>query len=582
MNRLRLLFSLSICLCLLPSCKEDIDLGKMDTRAEVDMGLVLPIGSAHATFADLLSTKTLGENVIIDEEGVVNYRQAFNYKLDFHSIPMENFSTSGQQSCPVPTIISGKQTIEVPITMLFDKMNIDLAQERVDSFLISEATLMSMLTKSNLDDLSWDWIDNITLHLGDQFTSTQGRDIIIYSKTANNGGFGKPIFTKVKDFSLCFMLNRDLDPTTDPLDKYNDNVINTWNLSATIALTVPQGQSFTPSDGSLTYQYSFTLDKFNAVWGFFKPSKELDVKDSIVLTDQLDLWKHFTKAYFPFDRPSILIDVNTSISAKVQLVIDEIYMKEEAESEPVYATFDGKHQGLYDDYEDLIGLDPATIGQRANYTALIDSSEHRGKYDRCYTISPNICYYKFHVAPSDAQHHPQMRLVNDKNPMDLNINMYFPFSLRPGIDVVYNERLEDINFTAVALDSLLAKVNEVEEVKRADLNLYFHATNSIPLDIKGIARFIDADGNDLNILKDTLTFKANDTTSYVVHVNEKDFDRIATTKQLLITAIGSDQSINNHPELYPIKVKGDDGLKLFIGFAGNIDAVLNFNKNTKK
>lgn len=582
MKRLHLLFSLGICLCLLPSCKEKIDVSNIDARAEIDMGLVLPIGSAHATFADLLSTKTLGENVIIDEEGVVNYRQVFNYKLNFHSIPMENFSTSGQQSCPVPTVISGKQTIEVPITMLFDKMNTDLAQERVDSFLISEATLMSMLTKSNLDDLSWDWIDNITLHLGNQFSSTQGRDITIYNKTANNGEFGKPIFTKVKDFSLCFMLNRDLDPTVATLDQYNANVINTWNLSATIAMTIPQNKSFTLSGGSLTYQYSFTLDKFNAVWGFFKPSKELDVKDNIVLTDQLDLWKNFTKAFFPFDRPAINIDVNTSVSAKVQLIIDEIYMKEKDESEPIYATFDGQHQGLYDNFDDSIGLDPTTIGQRATYTAIIDSSVHRGKYDRCYTISPNICYYKFHVAPSDAQHHPQMRLVNDENPMDLNINMYFPFSLRPGIDVTYNERIKDVNFTAVALDSLLAKVNEVEEVKRADLNLYFHATNSIPLDIKGIAHFIDADGKDLHILEDTLRFKANDTTSYVVKVDEKDFDRIASTKQLLITAIGSDESIRNHPELYPIKVKGDDGLKLFIGFAGNIDAVLNFNKNTKK
>lgn len=581
MNRLRFLVSLGICLCLLSGCKEKIDVSNIDTRAEVDMGLVLPIGSAHATFADLLSTKTLGENVFLDEEGVVNYRQKFNYKLNFHSIPMQDFSASGQQSCPVPAIISGKQTIEVPITMLFDKMNTDLAQERVDSFLISEATLMSMLTKSNLDELSWDWIDNITLHLGDQFSSPQGHDITIYDKTANNGGFGKPIFTKVKDFSLCFMQNRDLDPTKNTLDEYNSNVINTWDFSATIALTVPQGQSFTPSDGSLTFQYSFILDKFNAVWGFFKPSKELDVKDSIVLTDQLDLWKHFAKAYFPFDRPSIHIDVNTSISAKVQLVIDEIYMKEKAESEPVYATFDGSHQGQYN-YDDLIGLNPATIGQRTTYTAIIDSSVHRGKYDRCYSISPNICYYKFHVAPSDAQHHPQMRLVNDENPMDLNINMYFPFSLRPGLNVEYTELKEDVNFTAVALDSLLAKVNEVEEVKRADLNLYFHATNTIPLDIKGMARFIDAEGNDLNILKDTLTFKANDTTSYVIKVNEKDFDRIASTKQLLITAIGSDQSISDQPELYPIKVKGDNGLKLFIGFAGNIDAVLNFNKNTKK
>ncbi|MCQ2325302.1 MAG: hypothetical protein MJZ58_03835 [Paludibacteraceae bacterium] len=579
MNRLRFLLSLGICLCLLSGCKEKIDVSNIDARAEIDMGLVLPIGTAHATFADLLSTKTLGKDVFLDEEGVINYQQTHQYKVNFHPINLDSYVTSGDKSAPVPVIIPGQQTLTIPLTVQMENVNTYLSNERFDSVIITQATLVSRLTKTNLDELSWDWIDKVTLHLGEQISRPQGKDMVIYTR-GDAGGFDHSITSIFNDCSMCLMKNRNLGPDAT-LDDYNNNVTNIWEPSVTIDVTVPSGQSFMPADdASLTYHYTFAIQDYSAIWGFFKPSKELVVNDSIDLSKEWDLWKNFKSAYFTFDRPLVHVDVNTSVSATVQLTINELYMQSK-EGEKIHATFNGLEQGTYE-YSDQIGLDPSTIGNRTTYSAVIDSSKAHGKLDNCFAISPHLCVFDFNVSPRDAQHHPQMRLVKDTSSVAIDVVSVFPFSFRPGVNVFYSDTIRDVNFTEVALDSLVKKINGVEEIKTTDLNLYIRATNGIPLDVKGKCTFRDEAGKDLHIADSTLFFKANDVTTYTITVNEKDFDRIAQTKSITIDAVGSDESFRDHPERYPIKVKGTSDLKIFFGFAGNIDAIVNFNELMKK
>lgn len=572
MKNWRFLVSVGLVCGLLTSCKDKIDLAHIDTRMEADLGLVLPIGSAHASFADLLLTKTLGENFIL-EDGILTYKQTLEYNVNFHPIDGQQFMGQGEQTLPIPMMLpSGQHTITIPIELTLANVNTDVANERIDSLLLTQAILSSSITKTGLDELDWTWIENITLHLGNQMYSAKGKDIPIYCK-GDLGGFDQPLPALLEDVSLSFMVNKNLDPTKDDLDTYNANVGNTWSLSATIQLNVPTGQTLTP--GSLSYNYSFAVTGLKAIWGYFKPSDDLKVKDKINLAEQWDFWKKLNKVVLPFDRPSIQFDVNTSISATVELDVKEIYMASATE-DTVYATFNGERQTTYF-FDDHIGLDPASLGQRTTYSAAIDNTEQQGRLDRCFEIAPDVCAFAFNIVPTDPQTHPVMRLVNDAKPMEVNLTTRFPFSFKPGVHVFYTDTLRDINFSQVALDSLLKQVQVVEEVKQADLNLYIHATNDIPLDITGTFVFQDKDGQDLHILDSALVFKASDTTTYVVTVRKEDFDRIARTKQITIDADGNDLSMQSHPERYPIQVTGESGLKLFFGFAGNIDAILNFN-----
>lgn len=570
MKNWRFLVSLGLVCGLIASCKDKIDLAHIDTRVEADLGLVLPIGSAHATFADLLSTKTLGENFVLDENGVLTYKTTADYKMDFHTIDLNGFTTTGST---VSGVLPGQMELEIPITFSLN-INKDLANERIDSIIISEAVLTSSLSKTaGLGELDWNWIEQITLHLGEQMYSPKGKDITIYTK-GDAGDFGYTFTTILEDVSLSLMKDKTLNPSKDDLNTYNANALSTWDIKASIKLSIPDGQTVTP--GSLAYHYSFGIVDYKAVWGYFKPGKDLVVKDTIILAEEWDLWKNFKNVYFPFSHPFILIDVNTSVSATIALNIDEIFTESLTTKDKVYATFNGERQGIYK-FDDQIGLDPATIGQRATYLTKVDNTEENGRFDKCFEISPDFISFSFNVAPYDVQDHPQMRMVNDTVPMRIDLTTMFPFAFNPGVYVSYVDTIREVNFTQVALDSLLKKVEQVEEVKKADLNLYIHATNDIPLDVTGKFVFQDEQGQDLHILDSTLVFKANDTTTYVVTVHETDFDRIAQTKRITIDADGSDLSLQSHPECYPIQVTGESGLKLFFGFAGNIDAILNFN-----
>lgn len=173
MNKGHFLVCLCIGLSLITGCKENIDLGNIDTRAEVDLGLVLPIGSAHATFADLLSTKTLGEGFSLDEDSILTYKQTEPYTMTFHDIDWSKFTTSNEIGLPVPGLPAGRQPVEIPITIIWESINQDVNDERIDSIIFSQALLTSRLTKTGLDGLLWDYIETITLHLGEQMSSSE-------------------------------------------------------------------------------------------------------------------------------------------------------------------------------------------------------------------------------------------------------------------------------------------------------------------------------------------------------------------------------------------------------------------------
>ena len=40
--------------CMLAGCHSDVDLGNIDKKAEVEMGLVLPIGNIHMKIGDFI------------------------------------------------------------------------------------------------------------------------------------------------------------------------------------------------------------------------------------------------------------------------------------------------------------------------------------------------------------------------------------------------------------------------------------------------------------------------------------------------------------------------------------------------
>ena len=64
-------------LLVLTGCEKDVDLSNIDTRAELEMGLALPIGEMSATLGDFIGTDMI-DGLYTDENGAFCFQSEFS------------------------------------------------------------------------------------------------------------------------------------------------------------------------------------------------------------------------------------------------------------------------------------------------------------------------------------------------------------------------------------------------------------------------------------------------------------------------------------------------------------------------
>ena len=83
---------------MLTSCHSDIDLGNVDPSAEVQMGLVLPVGRFRVTVGDFLGD---ADNIYIadtlDSKGLLVWRNTYAIERSFAKFNLEDYVTRPPQ-----------------------------------------------------------------------------------------------------------------------------------------------------------------------------------------------------------------------------------------------------------------------------------------------------------------------------------------------------------------------------------------------------------------------------------------------------------------------------------------------------
>ena len=167
---------------MLASCHSDIDLDNIDTSAEVEMGLALPVGTLHATISDFFG-KGIGNFYVdsLDNKGVITWKDTFHVARNFHQVDLSQYISEKELNLNVYDKIEVYQQVGAnkrvtgtgqPITLQFDmplKLKginhpDSLSKERLDSAFIDMASFNSIINTHNLP-LQWDWIDRVTLDL---------------------------------------------------------------------------------------------------------------------------------------------------------------------------------------------------------------------------------------------------------------------------------------------------------------------------------------------------------------------------------------------------------------------------------
>ncbi len=605
--------------CMLAGCRSEIDLKNIDKTAELEMGLVLPVGTIHATLNDFLGGGQV-ENVFV-ENGQLTWRDSFPDTKQFHAVKMDKDTTTKDFSLLVYTQLSDSGAISggvIPgddskqwhlpfdLELTFKGINDALGNERVDSALISEASFITCLKKKDFD-LEWAWIDSIVLDLGSQVHRPDGNTKRVYER-GQAGGPDREMYTTVDNFSLCMMD----DPSKAPS---STNVVKSAKFKTHIYFTIPTGYSVPVTTTSeITYTQKVRFIHYRAIWGYFKPSSHMFAEVLTPVGESMKSLSFLRNGTFPFSDPEIKVEITTQIAGIMRIDSCYVFAQDKAGNR-TYAEFNG--QRLYRDvtlYSDLPGtfLDPhaSPIGDSVLLWTEFTKDPKLGHIDRLFGTIPDSLGYKFKV-DFDLQRSPQVRMLPAPyDSIKINAICTLPLQFNKGLYIDYNDTINDVKLSQYSLDSMMAGSNVIDSIKSTDITLFMTAYNDIHATIRGVMRCYDEKGNMvmdpsdkgkpfLLFPQDTLLFdapkfelKSNiwEMTApgqnvLTAKLNKQQVDALPSIKRIIFKGIIDDRSLQytfEKGDNKVVKFTEDQGLNIQLGLTTQADVILNLGKTEKK
>ena len=599
-----------ICMAMtLVGCKADVDLGNIDTTTKVEANLALPIGSATAQIDDFLGDSTLG---IYVDNGILTMRDTITWVRPFHNVNLSQYISHKKIHMKIyeklkdlPFFFDGKIMgsdnytipLEFPLTLHLNGINNNEDYQRLDSALIKDASFVSTISRSNLP-IEWDWIDEVTIELGDAFTRAEGNVVTVYKKgTSESYGFDQDIPIHVDEFSMNLMKNRRPSKWED----YHNNVVDSCQFLITLYLKIPSsaGTITIPEDAEFQYNLGVQFIDYHAVWGMFEASSHMNDDNEIVLADEWNGYSLLNNVMLPLSDPSINLNITTKIAGALMLHGDYLYVTS-SNGKKVNATFDGSTE-LYRYFtpSEYLSLNSA-IGDSATMHLLFDKDPSRGHIDQFFTIHPEKFGYKYSV-DFNRQETPQIRIGKDAG-ISLQAVYTIPFVFNEGVSVDYIDTLENINMSQLVLDSMLAEVAIIDTIEEATLKLALGLENTIPLQFTCVLTCLDSVGNivmDPNDETKPFRITGQDTivipspifekdvnlnwiskptkSTQIITVTKETTKTLAQVKRLELKLSLNDKSLGDAYDagLPNIKLTDQQGLRISIGLGADIKALLN-------
>ena len=598
----------------LDSCTADVNLNDIDSKAEFDLNVAVPVGSMTVTINDILGTSGIEHLYIdtLDDQGVLVYKDTLSIKNNYHKIDLSQYISTTSLSMNVydklkniPIMhdhkIMGNSSIPIqldfPLVLKLSGINSNLANERLDSAQIKNASFVSTISSEDLP-IKWEWIDKVAIELGDNFSRKAGNDIVVYTR-GDGYGFDEQITTIIDEFSLCLMKEQN------PVDYY-DNALDSCSFVVHLHITIPTeaGEIYIPEDAAFHYELDVQFIDYHAVWGMFAPTGDLYSDNLLYLKDDIDSWSLFEESRLPFAAPTVELSMTTKVAGAMEITTDYLFLQEEDTGEKVYATFNGDttfvHRFSEDEYLSL----NSAIGDSAVISIHLDNTPERGHIDRLFSIKPDYLGYKAHLG-FDTEETPQIRIVPFTD-VDFDIAYSLPFSFNEGLYIHYKDTLADINLSKVTLDSLYASAQIVDTIKTGDVKLYLKVQNTIPVRIKGVLCCLDENGREImDPLNPSQPFRLTDSDTIlisapeytldngcwvmkepgvvtnIVSLGKEQLDVLSDIRRICFAVILDNESLQYAYQQgnFNIKLSPEQEVKVSIGLTTEIDAILDFGGN---
>lgn len=589
---------------LLASCRADVDLKNIDTTAELELGMALPIGSMSVTLGDILGTGTI-ENLDYRADGTF-YLHADYYKQEhFHRLNFENYISNAEKVIPMYDIMSRQMgnrvpgrtqqfTVDADILLQYEGINNNLSYERIDSAYINRALVQGYLKQQNMP-VPFEWIDKIILVFGPEFTLNGAQDYTLYTKgSVANADYGTLFPVDLQQFVLDLVKDHAKLPG-------NDNVLNSSTMRVSIDLSVPENADSPTLSTDMAFIFGMNVQfiDYKAVWGMFEASNRMYDEDEMIMDSVFPGWSQFRECRLPLAEPTITMHVVHRLAGPVFFNGDYLYVRSE-EGQKQYAEFGGKTSMRYpedmSDPDKWMSVDLATIEDSVVFDLVFDKDPARGHIDKLFTVQPDYLAWKWNIDFDLTNTYPQARITPNTD-VEMDIDMDIPFVFNEGLYLTYTDTVMDINLTAADLDSLAS--GYIDSITAGDVYLNLQIENTLPVDLRLVLRCLDADGNILmdettgEPLRlshaDTIMVKAPDYTKNaegkfivtepgktgdMISLGKDKYANVEAIKSLVYQVILDDRSLkpefNTYAPDFKVRITNADKLKIRLGIGAKV------------
>ena len=613
-------------------CRADVDLSNIDTTAEVELGMALPVGSMSVSLSDILGTNS-SDNLYFRSDGVLCLHYDYNRHEDFHAIDFTQYISNAEQTIylydsinaymervraeyPDQTFPAGyvcglpdrDVTLKIPtkMSLTYDGINDELSNERIDSAYIVEAKFEGYLMKKNLST-PFEWVDSVVLVLGKEYVAKSGNRQKLYDKFTceEEITYGMHMPIMLKDFTIDLVKDH-----TQPCS--NTNVVNSSFMDVEIYLTIPKNTDPMPiaTDMAIIFGMDVQFIEYTALWGMFESSNKMQDDGSVSMDSIFGNWSMMKDICLPIAEPLINIHVTHELAGPLVFNGNYLYVTSR-DGQTHYAEFGEGREHTYqyprdakEAIRDNAWMDPKpnTIGDSIVLDMVFNKEPEHGRIDQLFVGTPDIMAWSFAV-DFDRTLTNQTRLTPTTN-IKMDIDMEVPFIFNEGLYVAYSDTLENINLN---LSSLTDSASIVDSIKQSDLYVQLKIENRLPLDVRIVLCCLDSNGRVITedrtgeplrlTQSDTIFIKAPEYTvgadgSMVIskpgiaedalNISKDKLEKFNELKSLTYIVILDDKSLHSafeSNENFKIRITEDSRLKLNIGIGAKVGAVLNLTDN---
>lgn len=528
--KLKLPFFFSL-LFLLYTCTADVDIQNISDEVSLHPTLIVPLGKAVFTAADILENG-ISQEIQAGDDGEVNHVTLDSMEF---SLPRIDFLKNAKELSKDISLGTYNEVIIPPYTSippLESTAYLDLginsnpATERIDSMRVNAVTLSFIINVSaELRDMDLsEFLITITFPSG-KMRKTDGSELSI---SVGPDALGRPKEVILTDFIM------DTSDGATGVPVLMTVRGRTGVLFARLTL-----------DSYIRCRLSMSQLDYSVVYGFF----DSQVYNSGTHNKSIDLNSIYSNGLLKFSNPKIDMAVISNIGAYLNFNIDYIKAFKTGEEENAVLAWFDKH--TTNSMNIRIDKKPAFPGAWETFniqTLDRDRGETHALFEN--QLKPDMIQYKFSASIDKqlTQKDPTPGFITSDATVKVRIKTTIPFQLNAGSYYEFQDTIPNL------LDRIAASYQEYPTSRVDSVSLVLHVKNGFPSKVQMSLRLLDANGAEI---------RNNLSTSCIIEagrINASGQVRSATDQVISIGFLNSDMDDlrRTNSIIYNFRLEGKD------------------------